>query len=111
MHFMTMEENLQHNKKDLPNGYEKYDNYDTIEAPKVFLIPSDYDGVIGAPITYLGNHNPEEFELIWTTDRGGDGHLEELKNLIQDMMHRSLAIKECIKEFLSKKEIRIIFIA
>ena len=64
MHFMTMEENLRHNKKDLPNGYEKYDNYDAIEVPKVSLIPSDYDGVMGVPITYLGNHNPEEFEII-----------------------------------------------
>lgn len=64
MHFMTMEENLRHNKKDLPNGYEKYDNYDAIEVPKVSLIPSDYDGVMGVPITYLGNHNPKEFEII-----------------------------------------------
>ena len=68
MHFMTMEENLRHNKKDLPNGYEKYDNYDAIEVPKVSLIPSDYDGVMGVPITYLGNHNPEEFEIIGLAD-------------------------------------------
>ena len=70
MHFMTMEENLRHNKKDLPNGYEKYDNYDAIEVPKVSLIPSDYDGVMGVPITYLGNHNPEEFEILGATQRG-----------------------------------------
>ena len=69
MHFMTMEENLRHNKKDLPNGYEKYDNYDAIEVPKVSLIPSDYDGVMGVPITYLGNHNPEEFEILGATQR------------------------------------------
>ena len=69
MHFMTMEENLKHNKKDLPNGYEKYDNYDAIEVPKVSLIPSDYDGVMGVPITYLGNHNPEEFEILGATQR------------------------------------------
>ena len=61
---MTMEENLRHNKKDLPNGYEKYDNYDAIEVPKVSLIPSDYDGVMGVPKSYLDKYCPEQFEII-----------------------------------------------
>ena len=34
---------------------------------------------MGVPITFLGKYNPEQFEIIWTTDRGGDGKLEWCK--------------------------------
>jgi len=44
--------------------YPKYDNYDAINVDKVTDIPEDYDGVIGVPITFLGKHNPEQFEII-----------------------------------------------
>lgn len=45
-------------------GYRKYDNYDAIEVPTVDAIPSDYPGVMGVPITFLGKYNPEQFELV-----------------------------------------------
>lgn len=44
--------------------YEKYDNYDAIEVPKTNLIPSDYYGAMGVPISYLDKHNDNDFELI-----------------------------------------------
>lgn len=31
---------------------------------------------MGVPITFLDKYNPEQFEIIWTTDRGGDGRLD-----------------------------------
>lgn len=65
------------NKSD--GEYPKYDNYDAIEISKVSDIPMDYDGVMGVPITFLCKYCPTQFEIIWTTDRGGDGMLEELK--------------------------------
>ena len=34
---------------------------------------------MGVPITYLGKYNPNQFELIWTSDRGGDGMIENIK--------------------------------
>ena len=34
---------------------------------------------MGVPITFLDKYNPDEFELLWTTDRGGDGHLDQYK--------------------------------
>ena len=34
----------------------------------------------GVPITFLYKYNPTQFEIIWTSDRGGDGHLENIKN-------------------------------
>lgn len=59
--------------------YPQYDNYDAIEVSKTSEIPCDYDGVMGVPITFLDKYNPEQFEIIWTTDRGGDGMLDYLK--------------------------------
>lgn len=82
--------NLDHNKRhewlDLwkrytPEEYPTYDNYDAIEVSKTAEIPEDYFGVMGVPITFLDKYNPEQFEIIWTTDRGGDGHLEHLKKI------------------------------
>ena len=66
-------------KKYTPEEYPKYDNYDAINVNKTSDIPCDYDGVMGVPITFLDKYSPEQFEIIWTTDRGGDGMLENLK--------------------------------
>ena len=66
-------------KKYSPEEYPKYDNYDAIEVSRVFEIPMDFDGVMGVPITFVDKYNPKQFEIIWTTDRGGDGMLEHIK--------------------------------
>ena len=44
--------------------FPKYDNYDAIDVSKVKEIPMDYDGVMGVPITYLYQHNPDQFEIV-----------------------------------------------
>ena len=44
--------------------YEKYSNYDAIEVPKVKLIPKDYDGVMGVPISFLNVYSPLQFEIV-----------------------------------------------
>ncbi|MDR0485120.1 MAG: adenine-specific methyltransferase EcoRI family protein [Elusimicrobiota bacterium] len=44
--------------------YPKYDNYDAIEVGKVADIPMDYDGIMGVPITFLDQYNPEQFEIL-----------------------------------------------
>ncbi len=62
-----------------PEKYPKYDNYDAIEVSKTADIPKDYEGVMGVPITFMDKYNPDQFEIIWTTDRGGDGMLEDIK--------------------------------
>ena len=59
--------------------FPEYDNYRAINVDKTADIPLDYDGIMGVPITFLDKYNPAQFELIWTTDRGGDGQLEDLK--------------------------------
>lgn len=47
-----------------PEAYPTDDNYDAINVGKVALIPKEYDGPIGVPITYLDKHNPRQFEIL-----------------------------------------------
>ena len=51
-------------KKYSPGAYPKYDNYDAIEVSKTADIPSDWDGMIGVPITFMSQYNPDQFEII-----------------------------------------------
>jgi hypothetical protein len=48
-------------------GYRKYDNYDAIEVPYTDAIPSDHDGVMGVPISFLSKYSPEQFEIVGIT--------------------------------------------
>jgi hypothetical protein len=67
LQLMTMADNLKFSKhKEIKgsNGYQKYDNYDAIEVPYTDAIPSDYDGVMGVPISFLDKYCPEQFEII-----------------------------------------------
>lgn len=64
---MTMGDNLKFSKHKEIRGkesYDKYDNYDAIEVPYTDAIPSDYDGVMGVPISFLDKYCPEQFEIV-----------------------------------------------
>ena len=63
---MTMADNVRYSKhKEIRDkGYEHYDNYDAIEVPFTEAIPSDYDGVMGVPISFLFKYCPEQFEIL-----------------------------------------------
>jgi hypothetical protein len=64
---MTMSENLKFSRhKDIKGkiGYDHYDNYDAIEVPYADAIPSDYDGAMGVPISFLDKYCPEQFEIL-----------------------------------------------
>ena len=66
---MTMEDNLVYGSKKVRSvGYPKYDNYDAIEVPETKGIPSDYAGAMGVPISFLDKYNPDQFEIIGTSD-------------------------------------------
>lgn len=73
----TMAHNLKFNKR-LQKKFEKdygavayphYDNFDAIEVPMTEAIPSDYDGVMGVPISFLDKYSPEQFQILDTTER------------------------------------------
>ena len=63
---MTEADNIKFSKhKEIRNfGYKQYVNYDAIEVPAVDAIPSDYAGLMGVPITFLGKYNPDQFEIL-----------------------------------------------
>ena len=71
LQLMTMSDNIKFSKHKEIRGlpYLHYDNFDAIEIPYVDSIPSDYEGNMGVPITFLDRFCPEQFEIIDTTER------------------------------------------
>lgn len=65
LQLMSIEDNLIYGSKRVrETSYPKYDNYDAIEVPENKGIPSDYAGVMGVPISFLGVYCPEQFEIV-----------------------------------------------
>ena len=70
LQLMTMADNLRFSKHaDVRgSGYQKYDTFDAIEVPYTDAIPSDYDGMMGVPITFLDKYNPDQFEILFNAE-------------------------------------------
>lgn len=76
---MTMADNLKFpTKMQGRAGYDRYDNYDAIDVPFTKTIPSDYDGVMGVPISFLEKYCPGQFEIIGATESEGKGFSQGL---------------------------------
>lgn len=45
-------------------AFSKYDQFDAIDVGKSALIPGDYPGMMGVPITWLEWYCPEQFEIL-----------------------------------------------
>jgi hypothetical protein len=68
---MTMADNLKFSKHKEIKGrtaYSRYENYNAMEVPFTDAIPSDYRGVMGAPISFLDKYCPDQFEIVGTTE-------------------------------------------
>jgi Adenine-specific methyltransferase EcoRI len=66
LNLMNMSDNLKFNKKIKgTSAYDRFENYIAIEVPFTDAIPSDYDGIMGVPISFLDKYSPEQFEIIW----------------------------------------------
>ncbi len=90
---MTMEDNLRFNKKlKGQNEYFHYDNYDAIEVPYTECIPSDYEGIMGVPISFLDKYCPEQFEIMGMCEN------EDLYNL----KTRVYTTAECKQAYMNK---------
>lgn len=64
---MSMDDNLKFSKhKEIRDRgyYEEYENYGAIEISFTDAIPSDYEGVMGVPISFLDKYSPEQFEIV-----------------------------------------------
>jgi len=66
LQLMTMADNrkFSKHKQVREEGYPHYDYYDAIDVPFTDAIPSDYDGLMGVPITFLDKFNPDQFEIV-----------------------------------------------
>ncbi len=63
---MTMKDNIKFSKHKEIKGkeYMKYENFDAIDVPFTDAIPSDYEGAMGVPISFLNKYNPDQFEIL-----------------------------------------------
>lgn len=63
---MTMSDNLKFSKHPeiKEKGYEKFDNYKAINIPYTDAIPSDYEGLMGVPISFMKYYCPSQFDII-----------------------------------------------
>lgn len=58
-------------------GYRKYANFDGIEVPFTDSIPSDFEGFMGVPISFLSKYSPEQFEIVGSSGELGV-HISEV---------------------------------
>jgi hypothetical protein len=70
LQLMTMADNIKFSRhKDVRGAeYQRYDNFDAIEVPYVDAIPSDYEGMMGVPVTFLDKYNPDQFQILFNAD-------------------------------------------
>ena len=62
-------------------NFPKYENYNGIDIGRfnnkgnwqgdVSLIPVDYDGIMGVPVTFLDTYNPDQYEIVGCPDYTG----------------------------------------
>ena len=66
LQLMTMADNKKfHNQVIKSNDiYKPYSNYNAIEVSFTDAIPSDYNGLMGVPISFLDKYCPEQFEIV-----------------------------------------------
>jgi hypothetical protein len=67
---MTMAENIKFSKHKEVKGleYGAYVNFDAIEVPFTDSIPSDYEGMMGVPISFMNKYSPDQFEILGSSD-------------------------------------------
>lgn len=62
---MTMSDNLKFSQgMKGKKAYDQYDNFDAIEVGTYKDIPSDFEGMMGVPVTFLDKYSPEQFEIV-----------------------------------------------
>tara|TARA_B100000242_G_scaffold133928_1_gene95230 strand:+ start:244 stop:1386 length:1143 start_codon:yes stop_codon:yes gene_type:complete len=92
---MSLKDNLRFSKHKEIKGkksYDKYCNYDAIEVPFYDAIPSDYEGVMGVPVTFLDKYCPEQFQIVGMCEN------EDLYNLKTKIYNKI----ECKKAYMDK---------
>ena len=89
-------ENFKHSKHKEIRGrkdYIHYENYDAIEVPYTDAIPSDFDGAMGVPLTFLDKYCPEQFEIIGQT-QGDSGKELGLKPFPRELKKLNPSLRD-----------------
>ena len=68
-----------------PEAYPTYTNFDGIDVANVADIPCDWPGNMGVPITFLEQHNPDQFEIVGL----GEGNLAKEIGITRDRTGRT----------------------
>jgi len=93
---MSLAENFKHSKHKEIRGrkdYIHYENYDAIEVPYTDAIPSDFDGAMGVPLTFLDKYCPEQFEIIGQT-QGDSGKELGLKPFPRELKKLNPSLRD-----------------
>jgi hypothetical protein len=93
---MTRTENLKFSKHKELKGredYIHYTNYDAIEVPYTDAIPSDFDGTMGVPISFLDKYCPEQFVIIGQT-QGDSGKELGLKPFDRELKKLNPSLRD-----------------
>ena len=59
--------------------HPEYENYNAIEVSRIKQIPRNWLGVMGVPITFLERYNPEQFEILWSSQQPDHPSLKPLQ--------------------------------
>ena len=93
LELMTMADNIKYSRhKDIRGkGYFTFENYPAIEVPFTDAIPSDYDGIMAVPRSFLDKYCPEQFEIVGIAE-GESGKELGLKPVPKELkkLNRSL---------------------
>ena len=93
LELMTMADNIKYSRhKDIRGkGYFTFENYPAIEVPFTDAIPSDYDGIMTVPRSFLDKYCPEQFEIVGIAE-GESGKELGLKPVPKELkkLNRSL---------------------
>ena len=75
---MTMAENIKYSRHSEVRWqeYRHYENYDAIEVPFTDAIPSDFNGIMGVPISFIEKYCPEQFEILGMCENEDLYHLK-----------------------------------
>ena len=96
LQLMTMAENFKHSKHKEIRGrkeYIHYENYDAIEVPYTDAIPSDYEGTMGVPISFIDKYCPEQFVIIGQT-QGDSGKELGLKPFPRELKKLNKSLRD-----------------
>ena len=96
LQLMSLAENFKHSKHKEIRGrkdYIHYENYDAIEVPYTDAIPSDFDGAMGVPLTFLDKYCPEQFEIIGQT-QGDSGKELGLKPFPRELKKLNPSLRD-----------------